>query len=182
MNDYFLKFPERKLQSEGGEETDEEADPELGQEPHGDLPHGVVEGVGLQQEEVEVEGHVEEVGHEGDLGDGQPEAPGEEVVDDPPVATAASECDPEQTEAPAGLAVSVEQLDLSVSLPGEVWPVHQHQPQCNDGHPYDDVNQAVDVDSPVLGEVQEVACHNTEEVGLIPAPGGKEELGQNIKM
>ena len=51
---------------------------------------------------------MEEVGHEGELGDGQPEVPGEEVVDDPPVAAAAGEGDPHQTETPASLAESVE--------------------------------------------------------------------------
>ena len=49
----------------------------------------MVHGVGLQEEEVPVERHVEQVGHEGDLRDGQPELPGEEVVDDSTVAPAA---------------------------------------------------------------------------------------------
>ena len=152
MNDYFLKFPERKLQSEGGEETDEEADPELGQEPHGDLPHGVVEGVGLQQEEVEVEGHVEEVGHEGDLGDGQPEAPGEEVVDDPPVAPTAGECDPEQAETPAGLAGGVVELGFSVVIGGEVVsPVDQEEAERTGDSPEDQVEGRIYVELFVLG-------------------------------
>ena len=50
---------------------------------------------------------MEEVGHEGDLGDGQPEVPGEEVVDNPPVAATASEGHPHQTESPASLTESV---------------------------------------------------------------------------
>ena len=41
----------------------------MGQEPLRDQPHGVVDWVGLEQEEIGVEGQVEEVGHEGDLGD-----------------------------------------------------------------------------------------------------------------
>ena len=72
------------------------------------MPHGVVHGVGLQEEEVPVERHVEQVGHEGDLGDGQPEAPGEEVIDDSPVAPAAGEGDPGKAETPGSLAISVE--------------------------------------------------------------------------
>lgn len=44
---------------------------------------------------------MEEVGHEGDLGDGQPEVPGEEVVDDAPISPTAGEGDPGQTETPA---------------------------------------------------------------------------------
>ena len=46
---------------------------------------------------------MEEVGHEGDLGDGQPEVPGEEVVDDPPVSTATGESHPGKAETPASL-------------------------------------------------------------------------------
>ena len=70
------------------------------------LPHGVVDTVGLGQEEEVVPGHVEEVRHEGDLRDGQPELPGEEIIDDTSVSAAAGESHPEQTEAPGGLAES----------------------------------------------------------------------------
>ena len=93
-NEYFLKFPEGKFQSETAQESQEETDPELAHEPLRDQPHGVVDRVGLQQEEVGVEGQVEEVRHEGDLGDGQPESPGEEAVDEASVAPAAGEGDP----------------------------------------------------------------------------------------
>ena len=55
---------------------------------------------------------MEEVGHEGDLGDGQPEVPGEEVVDDSTVSTATGKGDPHQTESPASLAESVERSRL----------------------------------------------------------------------
>ena len=133
LKEYFLKFPCRQFQGESSQETEEETDPELAHEPLRDEPHAVGDGVGLQQEEVEVEGQVEEVGHEGDLGDGQPEAPGEEGVDDPPVAPAASEGDPHQTEAPGSLAVCVIELYLVPTLPMEIWPVDQHQSQCDGG-------------------------------------------------
>ena len=65
----------------------------------------MVHGVGLQEEEVPVERHVEQVGHEGDLRDGQPELPGEEVVDDSTVTPAARKSHPGKTEAPASLRV-----------------------------------------------------------------------------
>ena len=64
LNENFLNLPERELQSEAGEETQEEADPDLGHEHLRDLPHGVVQVVRLVEEEEEVPGHVEEVGHE----------------------------------------------------------------------------------------------------------------------
>ena len=108
LNEYFLKFAEGKLQSKTAEESYEETDPEMGHEPLCDQPHGVVDRVGLHQEEIEVEGHVEEVGHEGDLGDGEPEPPGEELVHDPPVPPAAGEGDPHETETPGSSAAGVE--------------------------------------------------------------------------
>ena len=100
LNENFLNFPKRQLQSEAANEAQPEVYPDLSHEPAGDLPHGEVHTVGLGQEEEVVPGHVEEVGHEGDLGDGQPKLPGEKVIDDPSVAPAASEGDPEETEAP----------------------------------------------------------------------------------
>ena len=122
------------------------------------LPHGVVQLVGLEEEELPVERHVEEVGHEGDLGDRQAESPREEGVDNASVAPAAGEGDPHQTEAPGSPAVCVEEFYLNVTIPVEVWPVDQDQSQCSDGQPEDDVDQAVDVKPLVLGLVQEVSC------------------------
>ena len=107
-----MNFPKRKLQSETTNKAQAKVDPDLSDEPDGDLPHGEVQPVLLGQEEEEVPGHVEEVGHEGDLGDGQPEAPREEVVDDPTVSPAAGEGDPHQTEAPGSLAEGVETFEL----------------------------------------------------------------------
>ena len=112
LDENFLNFPEWKFQAETAKQPRQEAEPDLGHEQLRHPPHGVVHGVGLQEEEVPVERHVEEVGHEGDLGDGQPEAPREEVVDDPAVAPAAGEGDPHQTEAPGSLAEGVETFEL----------------------------------------------------------------------
>ena len=66
---------------------------------------------------------MEEVSHEGELGDGQPELPGEEVVHNPPISPAASEGDPEETEAPSRLPESEIHLreGFSIFSSAKVW-------------------------------------------------------------
>ena len=125
LDENFLNFSEWKLEGEGPEETGEETEPDLGHEVGRQLPHGEVDRVGLEEEEVPVEGHVEEVGHEGDLGDGLPEAPGEEVIDDTPVPSAAGEGHPHEAETPPSLAEGVErppldEVNVLARVPAEV--------------------------------------------------------------
>ena len=59
-----MNFPKRKLQSETTNKAQAKVDPDLSDEPDGDLPHGEVQPVLLGQEEEEVPGHVEEICHE----------------------------------------------------------------------------------------------------------------------
>ena len=61
----------------------------------------------LHPEEGELDIHVNEVGHEGNLCDGAPTAPGEEIVDNPTQSTAAGEDQPRQTEPPHHVLASV---------------------------------------------------------------------------
>ena len=125
---------------------------------------------------------MEEVGHEGDLGDGQPEAPGEEGVDDPPVAPAAAEGDPCQTESPASLAGGVVELGFRPVLGGkEVSPVDQEESQQADHGPQDQVQTAVYFDFFVLGEPEQVAAHDTDDVAVVPpAPGGEVVIREDV--
>ena len=57
----------------------------------------------LHGEVLPVGGHVEQVGHEGDLGDGGPESPGQEVIHRAAIALHAGEGDPAEADPPGGL-------------------------------------------------------------------------------
>ena len=59
--------------------------------------------VSLGCEVVEVGRHVEQVGHERHFGDGDPEAPGEEVVDESSIAFDTGEGHPGKADAPSQL-------------------------------------------------------------------------------
>ena len=54
----------------------------------------------LHPEEGELDIHVDEVGHEGYLGDGSPPTPAEEVVDEASKTTTAGKDEPEETASP----------------------------------------------------------------------------------
>ena len=97
---YFSKW---ELESEAGDQAQGQADKQLRHEYLGEQPHREVHVVVLDVEVVPVPGHVEQVGHEGDLGDKGPEAPGEEVIDNPSIALDTGEHDPGEAEAPARL-------------------------------------------------------------------------------
>ena len=131
---------------------------------------------------------MKQVGHEGDLRDGQPEVPGEEVVDDPPVPPAAGEGDPHQAETPASLAESVERSGLyhvpdifAVNMQISVCPVNQKHSKRNRIEPDQAVELLVNDDRLVLGEVEDVAGHDAHDVALTPpAPGGEVVVRQEI--
>ena len=73
-----MNLSEWQLESEAAEQADKQTDRHLSHEHLAEEPHGEVHVVVLHGEVVPVEGHVEQVGHEGDLGDGGPQAPGQE--------------------------------------------------------------------------------------------------------
>ena len=70
----------------------------------------------LQGKEDELKIQVNEVGHEGDLCDGTPPAPGEEIVDNPTQSAAAGEDQPRQADSPHHVAASVP--EPCYALPG----------------------------------------------------------------
>ena len=124
---------------------------------------------------------MDQVGHEGDLGDGVPEAPGEEVVDDPAIPSGAGEGDPHEAEAPACLVEGevrsfLEEVDKLASVMPEVsvCPEDQEQPQQSSINPDEDIELPVDDESLVLGEPEDVARHDPQYVALTTlAPGRK---------
>ena len=70
----------------------------LGEEPEGEV-HSIV----LHLLILPVDGHVEQVGHEGDLGDGGPQSPGQEVIDRATIALHTGKHYPGETDAPGSL-------------------------------------------------------------------------------
>ena len=62
----------------------------------------------------------------------------------------------------------------------EVSPVHQEQAQQADNVPDDEVQSSVDLELLVLGEVEEVAAEESDEITLIPPAPGREVVGGQI--
>ena len=97
-----MNLSEWQLESEAAEQADKQTDRHLSHEHLAEEPHGEVHVVVLHGEVVPVEGHVEQVGHEGDLGDGGPQSPGEEVIDRSPVSLHTGKHHPAEAETPGG--------------------------------------------------------------------------------
>ena len=69
---------------------------------------------------------------------------------------------------------------LSLSL-DPVRAIHQQEGHTGDSSPGEQVHCGVDVDPLVLGDVEEVASHQTDDVALIPpAPGRKVPCWQTV--
>ena len=78
---------------------------------------------------------------------------------------------PGEAEAPGPLVHESVVTVLSLSL-DPVWAIHQQEGHTRDSCPDDQVQSRMDLDSLVLGDVEEVASHQTDDVTLIPpAPG-----------
>ena len=120
-----------------------------------------------------VQWHVEEVGHEGDLGDGGPHAPGEEVIDDATVSPDTGEGDPGEHQTPAELPHCLHcplLLDVieRVDVVNTVGAIHQTEGCQEDKWPDGQVGQGTEVNLDILGHMKDVAHHQSHQVALIP--------------
>ena len=102
-NKKFLYLSKWQLQRETSYEAVHETKYQLGDKYLSKEPQRNVQVVALSSEVVEVGRHMEQVGHEGHLGDGDPEAPRQKVIDESSVSFNTSKSYPGQGETPSQL-------------------------------------------------------------------------------
>ena len=117
---------------------------------------------------------MEEVGHEGYLGDGGPESPGEELIDQSAVSPDTGECDPREHQSPAELEEALIRSLFLLVIQGvdggvdAVRPVNKTEGGEECQGPDGEIGQRTDVDLDILGDMENVSHHQSNQVALIP--------------
>ena len=128
----------------------------------------------LHPEKDELDIHVDEVGHEGYLGDGGPESPGEELIDQSAVSPDTGECDPGEHQSPAELEEALIRPFFLLVIQGvdggvdAVRPVNKTEGGEECQGPDGEIGQRTDVDLDILGDMENVSHHQSNQVALIP--------------
>ena len=100
MHEKLLDISKWQFQSEAANQPQEQVKTNLGHKYLGEEPEGDIHCVVLHLHVLPVGGDVEQVGHEGDLGDGGPQSPGQEVIDRATIALHTGKHYPGETDAP----------------------------------------------------------------------------------
>ena len=99
----LLGISKWQFQSEAANQPQEQVKTNLGHKYLGEEPEGDIHSVVLHLHVLPVGGDVEQVGHEGDLGDGGPQSPGQKVIDRATIALHTSKHYPGEADAPGSL-------------------------------------------------------------------------------
>ena len=102
----LLDISKWQFQSEAANQPQEQVKTNLGHKYLGEEPEGDIHSVVLHLHVLPVGGDVEQVGHEGDLGDGGPQSPGQEVIDGATIPLHTGKHYPGEADAPASLVTN----------------------------------------------------------------------------
>ena len=103
MHQKLLDISKWQFQSEAANQPQEQVKTNLGHKYLGEEPEGDIHCVVLHLHVLPVGGDVEQVGHEGYLGDGGPQSPGQEAIDGASIALHTGKHYPGEADAPGCL-------------------------------------------------------------------------------
>ena len=106
LHQKLLDISKWQFQSEAANQPQEQVKTNLGHKYLGEEPEGDIHSVVLHLHVLPVGGDVEQVGHEGDLGDGGPQSPGQEVIDGATITLHTGKHYPGEADAPASLVTN----------------------------------------------------------------------------